>query len=79
MDEIFELVEGRFGDPNSDEDILGHCERFNRTERCVRVTAKDCLSGIHKAATSAVSLLYLMTFCYSEEKKSTPKLLINCD
>lgn len=55
LDTLFELVEGKFGDPKGDEDLAGHCGRFNSTERCVRTIAKDCLSGLHKTATSAVA------------------------
>lgn len=55
LDPLFDLIEGRLGEPRNDADMLGHCNRFNTTERCIRVIAKDCLSGIHKTATSAVS------------------------
>lgn len=53
--EILELVEGKAIDPKTDADLVGHCGRFNNTERCVRSAAKDCLGGIHKTATSAVA------------------------
>lgn len=52
---IFELVEGKFGEPKGDEDLMASCERFSKTEKCVRGVAKDCLTGLHKSASSAVS------------------------
>lgn len=53
--EVFDLVDGRFEDPQNDADLIGHCNRFNATDRCARSVAKDCLHGLHKTATSAVA------------------------
>lgn len=55
LTELFELIEGRFGVPQTDADQLGHCDRFNATEKCARVVAKDCLQGLHKTAVGAVA------------------------
>lgn len=56
MEPIFELVEGRnYSEAKGDADIVAHCDRFARVEKCVRATARDCLDGVHKTAASAVS------------------------
>lgn len=55
MTGVFEITEGRAPEPKSDMDFQGYCARFNNTERCTRSIAKDCLTGLHKTATSAVS------------------------
>lgn len=47
---IIEMVEGRFTDPNTDQDIVTHCERFTNCEKCVRAINKECLTGLHKTA-----------------------------
>lgn len=49
------MIEGRASEVKSDADSLANCNRFNATERCVRAVAKDCLTGIQKTTTSAVS------------------------
>lgn len=55
MDPVFDLIEGRVNEAKGDSDMIANCNRFNGTERCVRTIAKDCLSGIQKTSTSAVS------------------------
>lgn len=55
MDEIFDIIEGKIPAAKDDNDFQAICQRFNNTERCARVQAKDCLTGLHKTAVSAVS------------------------
>lgn len=55
MDPIFEIIEGKVAEPKSDADLVKTCDRFGNTEKCVRTIAKDCLSGIQRTSTSAVS------------------------
>lgn len=56
LEPIFELVEGKFGEPKNDDDLIQNCNRFNATERCIRIISKDCLTGVHKTTVSAVGL-----------------------
>lgn len=55
MVEIFQLIEGKFGEPKTDDDLVAVCNRFNGTARCAATIAKDCLTGIHKTAVGAVA------------------------
>lgn len=55
LDPVFEMVEGKIKEPNTDQDMIGNCDRFGYAEKCVRGISKDCLSGLHKTTTSSVS------------------------
>lgn len=55
LDKIFEMIEGRLPEPKNDEDLVGACNRFNECDKCVRGVSKECLSGLHKTATSTVA------------------------
>lgn len=54
MEPIFKIIKGQIPDPKGDQDILAHCTTFADAEKCIRTIAKDCLTGLHKTATSAV-------------------------
>lgn len=55
MDPVFDIVYGAVAQPTSDADLVAVCERFATAEKCVRNTAKECLTGLQKTATSTVS------------------------
>lgn len=79
--EIFDLIEGRSGDPKDDKDLIGHCNRFNNTERCTRAVAKECLSGLHKTATGAVASgtrRFRLQECKNEVSRAKYKEPLKC-
>lgn len=60
LEPIFEIPEGKVPNPKGDADLQAVCERFSTSEKCVRGTSKDCLKGLHKTVTSAVSTHYTL-------------------
>jgi len=81
MDEILAVVQGQISIPTSDADFVSTCERFNNTERCARSGSKDCLSGVHKTAVSAIasaSKRWRVAACKSPETRKRYDKPIRC-
>lgn len=55
LDPLFAHIYGDLKLPKNDQDVLDNCKVFEDAEKCIRAIAKDCLTGIHKTATGAVS------------------------